>query len=67
MVPYLDVFDNLAYQVQGNSVTRLGQVTRPTLKTDTEKVVKGIDGVDTIDNKIEVLLRGSRCLRSAFS
>lgn len=55
MLPYLDVFDNLAYQVQGNTVTLLGQVTRPTLKTDAERVVKGIDGVDKVDNKIEVL------------
>jgi hyperosmotically inducible periplasmic protein len=55
MLPYLDVFDNLAYRVDGNCVTLAGQVTRPTLKTDAEKVVKGIDGVDRVDNQIEVL------------
>jgi hyperosmotically inducible periplasmic protein len=55
MLPYLDVFDNLAYRVDGNCVTLVGQVTRPTLKTDAEKVVKGIDGVDKVDNQIEVL------------
>ena len=31
MLPYLDVFDNLAYKVDGSTVTLLGQVTRPTL------------------------------------
>ncbi len=55
MLPYLDVFDNLAYRVDGNVVTLAGQVTRPTLKSDAEKVVKGIDGVDRVDNQIEVL------------
>jgi hyperosmotically inducible periplasmic protein len=55
MLPYLDVFDNLAYRVDGNCVTLVGQVTRPILKTNAEKVVKGIDGVDKVDNRIEVL------------
>ena len=55
MLPYLDVFDNLAYRVDGNCVTLVGQVTRPILKTNAEKVVKGIDGVDKVDNQIEVL------------
>ena len=55
MLPYLDVFDNLAYRVDGNCVTLVGQVTRPTLKTDAERVVQGIPGVDKVDNQIEVL------------
>jgi hyperosmotically inducible periplasmic protein len=55
MLPYVDVFDNLAYRVDGNYVTLVGQVTRPILKTNAEKVVKGIDGVDKVDNQIEVL------------
>ena len=55
MLPYLGVFDNLAYKVNGSTVTLMGQVTRPTLKTDAERVVKGIEGVDKVDNQIEVL------------
>ena len=55
MLPYLDVFDNLAYKVDGNCVTLVGQVTRPTLKSDAEKVVQSIAGVDKVDNQIEVL------------
>jgi len=55
MLPYLDVFDNLAYRVDGNCVTLVGQVTRPTLKSDAERVVKSIDGVDKVENQIEVL------------
>ncbi len=55
MLPYLDVFDNLAFRVDGNVVTLTGQVTWPILKTDAEKAVKGIAGVDRVDNQIEVL------------
>jgi hyperosmotically inducible periplasmic protein len=55
MLPYLGVFDNLAYKVDGSTVTLMGQVTRPTLKTDSERVVKGIEGVEKVDNQIEVL------------
>ncbi len=55
MLPYYTVFDNLAYQVQGTTVLLVGQVTRPTLKSDAENAVKGIEGVERVDNRIEVL------------
>jgi hyperosmotically inducible protein len=55
MLPMYDVFDNLAYKVEGGSVTLFGQVTRPTLKSDAERAVKGIEGVERVDNRIEVL------------
>jgi hypothetical protein len=43
MPPCYGVFDNLAYRVEGDTVTLLGQVTRPTLKSDAEGVVKQIE------------------------
>ncbi len=55
MLPYYSVFDNLAYRMEGRKVTLLGQVTRPTLKTAAERVVKQVEGVETVDNQIEVL------------
>jgi hyperosmotically inducible protein len=55
LLPYLTVFDNLAYKVQGYTVTLMGQVTNPTLKSDAENVVKHIEGVEKVDNQIEVL------------
>ena len=55
MLPYLDVFDNLIYTVNGYDVTLKGQVTNPTLKKDAENVVKQIEGVEKVDNQIEVL------------
>jgi osmotically-inducible protein OsmY len=47
MLPYYGVFDNLTYRVDGGTVTLYGQVTRPTLKSDAENVVKGLEGVNT--------------------
>ena len=55
MLPYYGVFDNLAYRVDGYAVTLMGQVTRPTLKSDAENVVKKIEGVEQVHNQIEVL------------
>jgi hyperosmotically inducible protein len=55
MLPYYGVFDNLAYKVDGTTVTLLGQVTRPTLKSDAENAVKSIEGVDKVVNQIQVL------------
>jgi hyperosmotically inducible protein len=55
MLPYLNVFDYLAYKVDGYNVTLIGQVTRPTLKSDAENRVKRIEGVEHVDNQIEVL------------
>ncbi len=55
MLPYYGVFDNLAYSVNGDIVTLHGQVTRPTLKSDAENVVKRIEGVERVDNQIQVL------------
>jgi len=55
MLPYFGVFDNIAYKVDGYNVTLMGQVVRPVLKSDAENAVKRIEGVEKVDNQIEVL------------
>jgi len=55
LLPYYSVFDNLLYKVEGDKVTLLGQVVRPTLKSDAERAVKEIEGVSSVDNQIQVL------------
>jgi hyperosmotically inducible protein len=55
MLPYYGVFDHLAFRVDGNRVTLIGQVTRPTLKSSAENVVRNIEGVEAVVNNIEVL------------
>jgi hyperosmotically inducible periplasmic protein len=55
MLPYFGVFDYIAYKVDGGTVTLLGAVVRPSLKSDAENAVKRIEGVEKVDNQIEVL------------
>jgi hyperosmotically inducible periplasmic protein len=55
LLPYYSVFDNLLYKVDGDKVTLMGQVVRPTLKSDAENVVKEIEGVSAVNNEIQVL------------
>lgn len=55
MLPYYGIFDDLSYRVDGNTVTLFGQVTWPTLKSDAVNVVKKIEGVQQVNNEIEVL------------
>ena len=56
MMPFYSVFDHLAYRVDGATVTLMGQVTRPTLKSDAERLVKNnVEGVEKVVNQIEVL------------
>jgi hyperosmotically inducible protein len=55
MLPYYSIFDDLGYNVQGSTVTLVGAVTRPTLKSDAENVVKRVEGVTQVVNQIKVL------------
>lgn len=56
MLPFYGVFDNLSYKVDPDgTVTLMGQVARPTLKSDAENVTKKIEGVTKVVNNIEVL------------
>ena len=55
MLPQYSLFDNLAYKVDGYNVTLIGQVRNAILKDSAEKVVKSIEGVEHVDNQIEIL------------
>ena len=56
MLPYYSLFDWLEFQVQSDDTIVLkGQVTRPTLKSGAENVVKKVEGVQKVINEIEVL------------
>jgi hyperosmotically inducible protein len=55
-LPYYGVFDWLQFEVRpDNTVVLRGQVVKPTTKSDAEGRVKGIDGVKSVANEIEVL------------
>lgn len=55
MLPWYSLFDNLEYRVEGDKVLLMGQVVRPSLRSDAEAAVKRIEGVASVDNQIEVL------------
>lgn len=55
MQPYYGVFDAIGYTVNGYDVTLTGQVTRDTIKSDAESAVKHIEGVEHVNDQIEVL------------
>lgn len=55
MIPQLSIFDNLAYKVDGDTVTLYGQVVNPVIKDEAEKAIKHIEGVNRVANNIEIL------------
>ncbi len=55
-LPYYGVFDWLQFEIRpDNTVVLLGQVVRPSTKSDAEARVKEIEGVRGVANQIEVL------------
>ena len=55
LVPFLTVFDNLQYFVNGTVVTLQGEVTNGAVKDDAGRAVKGIEGVTKVINNIQFL------------
>lgn len=56
MLPYYGgPFDHIAFRLNGYDVTLLGQVVNATLKDDAERAVKHIEGVERVQNRIEIL------------
>jgi osmotically-inducible protein OsmY len=55
MLPQFSVYDNLAFKVDGDTVTLLGQVRNAVLKDEAQSAVKRIEGVEHINNQIEIL------------
>jgi hyperosmotically inducible protein len=54
-LPYYGVFDNLAYEVNGGTVTLSGQVTQPSTRSDAGRRIAKIAGIEKVVNNIEVL------------
>ena len=54
-LPYYSVFDNLNFAISGKNVTLSGDVTRPWLKTQAEKAVKNVPGVENVNSAVNVL------------
>lgn len=56
MLPQYGVFDNIHFGISPDGTVVLrGEASRPTLKSGAENVVKRIEGVEKVDNQIEIL------------
>ena len=49
------VFDWITFGFHGKTVVLKGYASRPTLKSSAANVLKGVEGVESVDNQIEVL------------
>lgn len=49
------LFDDLRFSVKGSTIILSGQASRPILKSAAESAVKRIEGVEKVENRIEVL------------
>lgn len=54
-LPYYGVFDHIAFEVKGGTVILVGKVLNAINKGHAESYVKGIDGVTSVINNIDVL------------
>jgi hyperosmotically inducible protein len=55
LLPDFGAFDNIAFKLNGYDVILYGQVVQPALKDDAAKVIRKIEGVERVENHIEVL------------
>jgi len=54
-LPYYGVFDFLSFKYDKGTVDLMGYAYRPTLKSDAERAVKRVGGVDMVNDQVEVL------------
>ncbi len=54
-LPNLGVFDWLTFGFKGKTVVLKGYASRPILKSSAANALKGIPGIESVDNQIEVL------------
>lgn len=55
MLPWVSIYDNLSFRVDGDTVTLFGSTIRPVLKSSAANVVAKVEGVHRVINEIEVL------------
>jgi hyperosmotically inducible protein len=55
LIPQFTIFDNLAYRVDGGTVTLYGQVRNAIIKDEAQSSIQHLEGVDRVVNQIEIL------------
>jgi hyperosmotically inducible protein len=54
-LPYYGVFDNLAFSINGGTVTLYGKVVHPSTRSEAQSRIAHLSGVNRVVNKIDVL------------
>jgi hyperosmotically inducible protein len=54
-LPQYGVFDDIQFGIKGKTLILQGSASRPLLKSSAEKVVEKIEGVESVENQIEVV------------
>lgn len=54
-LPQYGVFDDIQFGIKGQTLILQGSASRPLLKSSAEKVVEKIEGVESVENQIEVV------------
>lgn len=54
-LPYYGVFDFLSFKYDNGTVTLMGYAYRPSLKSDAERAVRRVAGVEAVNDQVEVL------------
>lgn len=60
VLPSYGVFDTVRFELQGKTVTLSGQVLKESLKQNAERMVRQVNGVESVVNHIEVLPESRR-------
>ena len=55
MLPWVSIYDNMSFRVDGDTVTLFGSTVRPAIKSSAANVVAKLEGVNRVVNEIEVL------------
>lgn len=55
MLPQLTIFDNLSFKLDGSTVILMGDVRNAVLKDEAQQAVKKIEGVEHVNNQIQIL------------
>src|ERR1700680_216059 len=54
-LPYYGVFDFLSFKYSKGTVDLMGYAYRPTLKSDAERAIKRVAGVEVVNDQVEEL------------
>jgi hyperosmotically inducible protein len=53
-LPFYSIWDHVEFKLNGDEVTLMGSVYRPSMKKSVERVVENVEGVQAVNNQLDV-------------